>query len=355
MTQAPHFESLLLEWYEENARDLPWNKTKDPYKIWLSEIILQQTQVKQGLPYFERISQAFPFLEALAEAPLEDLLKLWEGLGYYSRARNLHKGANYVMVNYGGMLPTTRAELLKIPGIGPYTSAAIASFAFTQKEAVVDGNVLRVMTRIFDLKEDVASQRTRRNIEDLARSQISEGNSPSFNRAIMDLGATICKPQNPKCDVCPMEEICLAKSRSTIQDRPINTKKIKKITRHMCFFIAPSAEGGVLTQQRTAKGIWKGLYQLPLLELPGPPSDREIYNSEAWSIPVPAEEIAIIQPVKKVRHQLTHQTLEVYFYLVDCSKEGQTIDIDKLQQEIDDKAFPIVIKRVLTELLSTLS
>ena len=354
MTQASQFESLLLQWYSKNSRDLPWNHTTDPYKIWLSEIILQQTQVKQGLPYFERISQAFPFLNELAAAPLEDLLKLWEGLGYYSRARNLHRGAQYVMDHHSGRLPETRAELLKVPGIGPYTSAAIASFAFSKKEAVVDGNVMRVMTRVFDLADDIATQRTRKKIENLARDQISNGNSQSFNRAIMDLGATVCKPRNPKCVICPLHKICLAKSRLTIDERPVNIKRIKKRTRHLCYFIVPDQAGNIIIQQRNSPGIWKGLNQLPLLELEAPPLPTQTWDSNSWSVPIPSEKITRIELLKQVRHQLTHQTLEVYFYQVELADSTLENVADSLQQVLETKAFPIVIRRFLLEYLKTM-
>lgn len=351
MSKKGDFATLLLDWYEDNFRDLPWNSTKDAYKIWLSEIILQQTQVKQGLPYYERFVKAYPDVDSLANAEETDVLKLWEGLGYYSRARNLHKAAKAIVADHNGLFPSDRKTLLTIPGIGPYTSSAIASFAFDKDEAVVDGNVFRVLSRVYDLEDDISRSVTKTKFETLAKSKLRKGRSADFNRAIMNVGSQICRPQNPECAICPFRTICQAFQKNTVQHRPVNSKKIKKTVRHLSFFFIPDKKGYPIVQQRDSRGIWHGLTQLPVLETKAKPTYPEISKSEKWSVPISPAEIETIELLGTVRHLLTHQTLLIHFYEVRMAVNGVKIGPKKLKKVLETHPFPKPIRSFMEDKL----
>ena len=222
----------LLSWYKRNKREMPWRNTKNPYKIWLSEVILQQTRVEQGLPYYLKFIQKYPSIKHLSEAKIDEVLRLWQGLGYYTRARNLHKCAKTVNNELGGLFPKEVNDLLKLPGIGPYTAAAIASFAFSKKEAVVDGNVLRVITRLFGIADDIGEQKTVRKISRIVNSIIPADNPSDFNHAMMEFGATYCVPRNPDCDNCVFRNSCEANKSNLQTQLPVKNKKIAKKTRY---------------------------------------------------------------------------------------------------------------------------
>lgn len=258
------FVSTWIGWYLDNARDLPWRKTRDPYAIWLSEIILQQTRVNQGLPYYLRFVESFPTVFDLASAEEDKVLKLWQGLGYYSRARNLMKTAKIVVFDRKGVFPNTYSELVKLPGLGPYTASAIASFAFGRAEAVIDGNAYRVLSRLYDIDLEIGSQKVYESFRQLA-SDLMMATKPSvFNQALMELGAVICLPK-PICERCPISDQCLALQNKSIHLRPVK-KKSKPKERQAHYYVLPiTPAGDWILEKRPGKGIWSGLYVFPLL------------------------------------------------------------------------------------------
>jgi A/G-specific adenine glycosylase len=294
------FSATIMAWYVEHQRELPWRQTKDPYAIWLSEIILQQTRVAQGLPYYERLLAAFPTVKDLAEAPEASLLRLWQGLGYYSRARNLQKAAQMVVSDFAGSFPCNYDDIITLPGVGPYTAAAIASFAFNEAKAVVDGNVFRVLSRVFAVETDIASSAARGVFTSLAQSLIPAADPAGFNQAIMEFGALQCTPA-PDCSDCPLRVSCAAFSASRVAELPIKSKKTKVKEIQMDYLIIEQ-KGQLLVRERTENGIWKGLWEFYLIEgslewlpfsrqaLKSPPvhllSHRKI-NCEAWHVQVP--------------------------------------------------------------------
>lgn len=255
---------LILPWYKKNSRPMPWRETKDPYKIWVSEIMLQQTQVQTVIPYYKKWIKRFPDLNTLAAAPEGDVMKHWAGLGYYRRARMLHKAAQEILKQYGekASLPSTAEELIKLPGIGPYTAGAIASIAFDQKTAILDGNVIRILTRIFGLNDDIAKPKTIQKLWGISKSVLPDKNIGDFNQAMMELGATVCSPKNPNCEICPAKKNCKAFALGAPEDFPVksNREKIKKIK--TAAFILKN-NGKVLLEKQPANGRWGGLWMFP--------------------------------------------------------------------------------------------
>lgn len=259
------FAVSLINWYKKNHRELPWRSTTDPYRIWVSEIILQQTRVNQGLPYFTKFIQRFKDLKSLANANEEEILKYWQGLGYYSRARNMHATAKFIYFNLGGSFPNNYTDLIKLKGIGDYTASAIASFSFNEKKAVVDGNVYRVLSRFFGVKEDINSKEGKEIIKDIAHQSIPDNEHSIYNQAIMEFGAMVCTPKSPKCHSCDLSEVCFAKKNNLTTSLPLKIRKQKVKTRFFNFIIF-HCKNEVLLTKRTQKDIWKHLYQFPLFE-----------------------------------------------------------------------------------------
>lgn len=257
-------QRLLLDWYDAHARDLPWRGIQDPYRTWVSETMLQQTRVETVRGYYHRFLEHFPDVASLAAAPLDDVLKQWEGLGYYSRARNLHKGAQQVMAQFGGVMPRSREELLTISGIGPYTSGAIASIAFDLPEPAVDGNVIRVLSRLFGIRENVGIPSVRRQIEKTAAEIISDKRPGDFNQALMDLGSGICVPGTPDCEACPLRIICDAYDAGDAEDLPQLPRKNPPRTLQYDVLIIKSGDR-VLMRQRT-ENLLNGMWVYPMLE-----------------------------------------------------------------------------------------
>ncbi len=257
------FQSDLLAWYDAHADDLPWRASKDPYRVWLSEIMLQQTQVETVKPYFLRFLGAYPSVEALAAAPLDDVLKRWEGLGYYSRARNLHRAAQIVAFEMGGQFPPTVEGLQALPGIGRYTAGAISSIAFNQRAPVLDGNVIRVLSRIADIDQDVTQTSTQATLWALAESLLPDTRGGDYNQALMELGRRVCKPRDPLCAMCPVQAHCLAYARGTQRERPV--KRAKAPTPHydVTAGLIWNDEGKLLISQRPLDGLLGGLWEFP--------------------------------------------------------------------------------------------
>jgi len=260
---AKDFQYSLLNWYEQNKREMPWRGTKDPYKIWISEIMLQQTRVDQAWPYFENFMEQFPTVFELAKANQQQVLKAWEGLGYYSRARNLHAASKTIVEEYEGKLPDTYDEIIKLKGIGPYTAAAVTSIAFGKPNAVVDGNVIRLLTRYFGIEDDVRSTKTVRQVQELANALISDEYPAEFNQAMMELGSTVCKPANPDCSNCPIQTGCIATKMAKTDVIPYKSKAKKKPHKEIGVGIIEREDGKLLIALRPEDAMLGGLWEFP--------------------------------------------------------------------------------------------
>lgn len=319
MSSRKKFAALLLQWNEEeNRREMPWKGEKNPYYIWLSEIILQQTRVEQGLPYFLRFKEKYPTVKHLAQAQEDDVMRLWQGLGYYSRARNLHETAKNIQLNYKGTFPTTFDELKKLKGVGDYTAAAIASFAFGVKKAVVDGNVIRVLSRVFGVETAFDTSKGKKQFAQLAQEVLDEKNPAKYNQAIMDFGGTLCLPQNPKCADCPFAKICVAKLEETIDVLPYREKKIKIRNRYFNYLVIENGKE-IFIQKRTDSDIWKGLYELPLIET----EKRLIKNVKSTASKfLQTENFEIKSSSKEIVQLLSHQKIHFRFIHISPTDFG---------------------------------
>lgn len=309
------FADELLEWFAQHSADLPWRHDRDPYYVWLSEIMLQQTQVATVVGYFERFLQRFPTVEALATAPLDDVLKMWEGLGYYSRARNLHKCAQVVVVELDAKFPSTADELQQLPGIGRYTAGAIASLAFGQDTPVVDGNVIRIFARVFDIADDVSQTAVQRAFWDRATELVPPGRAGAYNEALMELGRVVCKPRNPLCDQCPIRRHCEARKRGSQAERPV--KRRRPPVPHYdvaagVIFGSGSQEGRFLIAQRPAEGLLGSLWEFPGgKQEPGETMQEALARElqEELGITVSVGEFLV-----KVKHAFTHFRITLHAY-----------------------------------------
>jgi len=270
------FSNYLIQWYLQNKRELPWRNSQNPYEIWLSEIILQQTRVAQGLPYFESFLAHFPTVFDLAKASEEQVLKLWQGLGYYSRARNLHQTAKIIAFEKEGQFPKTYNELLELKGIGSYTAAAIASFAYDEAVPVVDGNVFRVLSRYFNVESDISSSKAKNEFTALAKEVMDSKQPALFNQAIMEFGALQCVPKNPDCSVCVFNTSCAALQMKKVQSLPLKLKKTKIAKRFFNYLVFQDANNNSVVNKRTSTGIWHNLYEFPLIETENIRSEKEI-------------------------------------------------------------------------------
>lgn len=314
------FSQNILTWYAHNKRTMPWRSTRDPYKIWLSEIILQQTRVAQGTPYYIKFVENFPTVYDLANASEEQVLKLWQGLGYYSRARNLHTTAKMVVENYGGKFPDTYKELLKLKGVGDYTASAISSICFDEPQPVVDGNVYRVLARYFGVETPINSTEGIKYFKDLARKVMDSKNIRDYNQGIMEFGAIQCAPKKPNCLDCPFNDSCVALQKNTTDILPVKLKKTKIRNRYFNYLVpiieVSDQQQQTLLKQRTAKGIWQNLWEFPLLE-----SEKEIGLEEVKQgiseVLDLNDSLEIIEHNEKlIVHKLSHQHLHTRFWLV---------------------------------------
>ncbi len=321
--------SEIVGWYLKNRRPLPWREEKSAYRVWLSEIILQQTRVNQGLPYFEAFVEQYPRIQDLASAPLDEVLRLWQGLGYYSRARNLHKCAQTVVEDHGGIFPKTAKELQDLPGIGPYTAAAIASICFGEATPVVDGNVLRLITRLQGIREDIRLGGTQKAVGEVAESLI-EGNNPEFfNQGMMELGSLVCKPKSPACEDCPIQVHCSCFSLKAWDQIPYKSPAKKAKERTLSYYLVHNKKGQFIAEQRTnPKDIWNGLYQLSTQK---PSSAAE---------PEARYELAA--------HKLSHQTIKAEILVVEVDQiEAQEHQIVTDLQSFKELAKPQILVKQL--------
>lgn len=340
MMNMPPFTATLLRWYEQHGRSLPWRADCNPYAIWLSEIILQQTRIEQGLPYWERFMQRFPTVEALAAATEDDVLRLWQGLGYYSRARNLHAAARQV-VSEGGF-PQTYEGLRSLKGVGDYTAAAIGSFAFNLPVAAVDGNAYRVLARHFGIDTPINTTQGKRLFAELAQSLLPERQAADFNQAMMDFGATWCTPSSPQCASCPFVETCEALHSKRVAELPVKLRKTKIKTRHLSY-IYIICKGEIAIRRRPSGDIWQGLWEVPVVE-----EGRSVLTLSGIC---PTEGAILLK--KGVRHVLTHRILIADFYLLELPERLPLPDgyVWIPESAFDDYAKP----RLMELLLETLS
>ncbi len=325
------FSDPLIEWYTQNKRDLPWRNTQDPYFIWLSEIILQQTRVDQGMSYYLKFCKEFPTIEKLSDATEEKVIKLWQGLGYYSRARNLHATAKHIVRNLNGKFPDSHDEIIKLKGIGPYTAAAIASISFNQPCAVVDGNVYRVLARVFGIKTPTDSSTGKKEFQGLANELLDKKYPALFNQAIMEFGATYCKPSNPDCPNCIFSSICLAFHKKKVDALPVK-EKITKIRNRYFNYILIQYKNTFLIKKRSGKDIWKNLYDFPVIETNRELGKRELLKTKAWETmfmpnqvrlpkPLSRKPTYIIKSVSKTyKHVLSHQHIFARFWKIQITR-----------------------------------
>ncbi|MBO9640365.1 MAG: A/G-specific adenine glycosylase [Siphonobacter aquaeclarae] len=335
------FAPRLLHWYDEHRRDLPWRSTTDPYRIWLSEIILQQTRVAQGMPYYLKFTETFPTVTDLAAADERDVLRLWQGLGYYSRARNLHATARIVADEYGGAFPDSYAKLVQLKGIGPYTAAAIASFAWKEKVAVVDGNVFRVLSRIFGIATDIATPAAKKEFTELANRLIPADHPDLFNHAIMDFGATQCVPVSPVCLFCPFAGDCEAQATGRQAELPVKEKKTKVRDRFFHYTVLQSGTRLAL-KERTGRDIWSGMYDFWLTETDTP-------GGKPAGLPADLAARAEVSPV--FTHILSHQKIQAVFHTVEVPVDFLLPEQLKWYtfEELEDLPKPVLILKYLKE------
>ena len=339
----------LIDWYGVNGRDLPWRRTRDPYRIWLSEVILQQTRIAQGMDYYLRFVARFPDVGALAAADEDEVLKLWQGLGYYSRARNLHAAARQVVERYGGRFPAAYADVRSLKGVGDYTAAAVCSIAYDAPCAVVDGNVYRVLSRLFDLDLAIDTAEGRKAFAALADEQLDRRRPARYNQAIMDFGAIQCTPASPRCEACPLSESCLALAAGTVADRPVKRGKTRVRDRWFNYLHVASGDR-VLLHRREGRDIWQGLYEFPLIETDAPvefpdlaalPQFRRLLGDGPWHL---------VRSVSLPRHQLSHQRLHAVVHRIETpaftpAAAAMAVPADSL----GDYAVPRLVDRYLMQ------
>jgi A/G-specific adenine glycosylase len=341
-----NFAKSLLQWYFLNQRSLPWRETRDPYFIWLSEVILQQTRVDQGMSYYHSFCQKFPTIFHLAQASEDEVLKTWQGLGYYSRARNLHATAKLILNDFNGAFPSKYNGLLKLKGIGPYTAAAIASFAFLEKKAVVDGNVMRVLSRVFGIDDPIDSTQGKKVLAALAQELIDEGQPDVYNQAIMDFGATWCTPKKPKCELCVFAESCSALRTNRVDVLPIKAKKTAVKEMYLFYFVFRDKKQTYI-RQRMHSNIWKGLYEFPAVEGEGSISLKEALQKMEAEL---GQKITPKTVSEAYTHILSHRKITANFItadipVVDLEKQIGAQKVD--WKDLENFGWPRLIDRYL--------
>lgn len=331
------FSEKIIDWYKENKRKLPWRETRNPYQIWLLEIILQQTRIEQGIKYFYRFIEKYPTVFELAQANEDEILKLWQGLGYYTRARNLLSTAKIIAYEYEGNFPSTKKELLNLKGVGDYTASAIASFVFNEPEVVIDGNIMRFMARYMGVKEAINTSNGRKLLRSILEELIDKQNPGLFNQAVMEFGAIFCKPGLPNCESCIFNSKCKAFEMNEVKEIPKKTKKIKQKKRYFYFLIVKDQDHRkVLLQKRLGNDIWKNLYQFPLIEANKKTSVKELTKTNIWKNILEKKDFHIEKISSQFAHQLTHQKIMATFLHI---RMKESMDEDSL-------FFPIMIEEL---------
>jgi len=343
------FKDIIVKWYNENRRDLPWRNTNNPYHIWISEVILQQTRVAQGLDYYYRFINTFPTIKDLAEANIDKVMKVWQGLGYYSRARNLHAGAKQIMTDYQGVLPSSYTELLKIMGLGPYSSGAIASFAFKEVVPAIDGNVYRVLSRIFGIFASPETASGKKEFFNLTMELIDRKHPDTFNQALLDFGAMQCVPRSPDCLACPFSDICYAYRNNLVNRLPVKGKKIVSRDRFLNYIIVRYG-GSTFIQRREAGDIWTSLYEFPLIETSSSVELEVLMNDSIWKDLFGNAKVKILYVSNPIKHLLSHQTLYTKFIIVEIIKPNYFLKSNYLKipiPDIQEYSIPKVIDNFL--------
>lgn len=339
------FRQSLVEWFQREKRDLPWRHTKDPYKIWISEVMLQQTRVDTVIPYYQRFIDKYPTIESLADADEEELLKMWEGLGYYSRARNLHAGVKEVVQKYGGTVPDNRSDLQKIKGVGPYTAGAILSIAYNLPEHAVDGNVMRVLSRVLHIDKDISLSKTRKIFEKAVKELIHPEYPGDFNQALMDLGAMICTPTSPKCLLCPVRDYCLGFMRGDADRLPIKTKKTKSRNEYYDVYIAVQ-DGKILIERRPSEGLLANMWQFPMVLKGNQTEDTEKtfelkYNVEITNV--------VKENFFEQKHVFSHLIWNLHCRFVEVEQKGtlpENVQYASLK-EIGNLPLPVPMIKIM--------
>ena len=343
---------LLTEWYKQNKRDLPWRDISDPYKIWISEIILQQTRVNQGMNYYLRFIERFQTVEELAKADEDEVLKYWQGLGYYTRARNLHKAAKQVVSDFNGIFPTQHADILKLAGIGDYTAAAISSFAFNQPYAVVDGNVFRVLARVFGIETAIDSNSGKKEFTQLAQNLLSKTDPALHNQAIMEFGALQCVPASPDCNNCPLISHCRAFELNTVSKLPVKSQKTKVSNRYFNYLFI-EFQGNTFIQKRTAKDVWQNLYEFPLIETDHLLSSSELIENDYFkSMFDDVTETNILKTSNPMKHVLSHRVIYAQFISIRISNLSKSLNqFNQIKiNDLDDFAVSRLMELFLEKL-----
>jgi len=338
------FSPALIKWYKINKRDLPWRHETDAYKIWLSEIILQQTQVVQGLSYYLRFTETFPRIEQLAAAPEDQVLKLWQGLGYYSRARNLHAAAKRVTEQFKGRFPDSYEEIRSLKGVGDYTAAAIASFAYQLPHAVVDGNVYRVLSRVFGIDTPIDTTAAKKEFQQLAQELLNKKDPATHNQAVMEFGSQYCRPVNPDCEHCILNSKCLAYKTGRVAELPVKSKKTKIRARYFNYLVIVDKNKRVLIHKRDKSDIWQGLYEFCLYESDKPLSIEEVLSSKE------AEQLCktkftLLHVSKDYKHVLSHQHLHTRFYVIRVPFAFTSLQTSVKAETLTEQAFPRLIEK----------
>ena len=341
MMSFPH---EIYKWYLIHKRDLPWRDTSDPYKIWISEIILQQTRVAQGMGYYNRFTEKYPTVFDLANASEDDILKLWQGLGYYTRARNLHFTAKTIVNNFNGVFPNDFKTILSLKGIGNYTAAAIASIAFDLPYATVDGNIYRLFSRYLGISTPVDSETGKNEIQEIATSFLPATNTGFHNQSLMEFGALQCVPKSPDCCSCPLLNSCYAAIHNLVDQLPVKAKKIKQTTRYFYYYFIES-KNSVLLDKRIKNDIWKNLHQFPLIE-----SEKELSDTEIMKMGVPflnSEKVNVKSVSTTIKHILTHQTIYARFIHVEFNAPNfnQTNFLEVNKKDIYKFAVPKLLEQ----------
>ena len=332
----------LINWYAENHRDLPWRHNPTPYEVWLSEVILQQTRVNQGMDYYLRFIERWPSVTDLAKATEEEVLKMWQGLGYYSRARNLHKCAKQVVNQYDGKFPADFEQLKKLQGIGSYTAAAIASIAFNLSHAVVDGNVYRVLSRLFDISTPINNIEGQNLFSHLADELLNRERPGLHNQAMMEFGALHCTPKNPNCLLCPLQAQCLALAHQTVMQRPVKLQKVKVTNRYFNYLVI-NIKDSIYLHKRSDNDIWRNLYDFPCIESEQPMTIEEVFATEQFQQLIENKPFTIVKVSPVFTHKLTHRTILAQFIELKLEKKLLRIETKDLflARKTDLGNFPI--------------
>ena len=335
------FSNKLINWYNHNKRDLPWRKTKDPYKIWVSEIILQQTRIEFGIKYYNKFLKRYPNVKKLANSEEIDLMKIWEGLGYYSRAINMLKTAKIVLNSFNGVFPLEYEQLIQLPGVGDYTASAISSICNDELQVVVDGNVLRFLSRIHKIDLPIESIKTKKYFKKLGFKLIQDVKPGDFNQALMDYGSTICKPKKFDCNSCLFSIDCKAYNSNSVENYPVKKKKIKLKDRFLNYVVVVTNDNKTQIKKRDSSGIWKNLYEFPLIETKIETSAKQISKELDLNL-------KDLLSVKKINHRLSHQLLHITFFVYKVDyKLDDLVDINALASY----PFPKPINKFISELV----